>query len=263
MKNSFVMYTDYMQHLEIMDMEQRGVFLTAVMKYASGDDLPEMDGMVRMAFSFAKAQMDRDNEQYLKTIEARREAGRQGGVAKANLQKQKIANVANAKQDMAKAECAKQTVANLPDTDNVTVTVTDTVTVNKKDISPEPEKSAPGSRIAGAFVLNDGSMYNVTENDVEQFQQLYPGIDCMQELRNIIGWCDSNPKNRKTRSGAKRFLNAWMSRAQNSAPVRRMENKTPSNTNRFNNFEGRKNDYEGMIWDEIRRRKEEKCTNVN
>ena len=87
------MYTDYMQHLEIMDMEQRGIFLTAVMKYASGGELPEMDGMVRMAFSFAKAQMDRDNEQYQKTIEARREAGRQGGIAKANSAKQAKAKI--------------------------------------------------------------------------------------------------------------------------------------------------------------------------
>lgn len=59
-KNSFVMYTDYMQHLELLDMEQRGVFLTAIMQYAAGGELPEMDGMVKMAFSFAKAQIDRD-----------------------------------------------------------------------------------------------------------------------------------------------------------------------------------------------------------
>ena len=84
MKNSFVMYTDYMQHLELMSMEQRGVFLTAIMQYVSGAELPEMDGMVRMAFSFAKAQIERDDLNYQRVIAARSEAGKQGGRPKAN-----------------------------------------------------------------------------------------------------------------------------------------------------------------------------------
>ena len=76
------------------------------------------------------------------------------------------------------------------------------------------------------------------------YQQLYPGIDVMQELRNIQAWCLSNPKNRKTRSGAKRFLNAWLSRAQNSArPVHSSSNKKG---NDFNNFNQREYDYDKL-----------------
>lgn len=115
-KNSFVMYTDYMQHLELLGMEQRGVFLTAIMQYAAGGELPEMDGMVRMAFSFARAQIDRDAEQYQKTVEAKREAGRKGGEAKAK----------NAVAKSSKASTAKNDVANLHDNDNDTDTDTDT-----------------------------------------------------------------------------------------------------------------------------------------
>ena len=130
-KNSFVMYTDYMQHLELLDMEQRGVFLTAIMQYAAGGELPEMDGMVQMAFSFARAQIDRDAEQYRKTVEAKREAGRKGGEAKAK----------NAVAKSSKATTAKNAVANLHDTDTVTDTVNDTDTVTVDDTVTDTENA--------------------------------------------------------------------------------------------------------------------------
>ena len=60
-------------------MEQRGALLTAVLCYASGDELPEMDGMTNMAFSFIKSRIDRDTAAYLEKIEKRREAGKLGG----------------------------------------------------------------------------------------------------------------------------------------------------------------------------------------
>ena len=85
---------------------------------------------------------------------------------------------------------------------------------SNNNIPSAPDDKSP---CAGSFLLNDGTSYEITENDVDKFQQLYPGIDVRQEIRNITGWCISNPKNRKTRAGAKRFLNGWLSRAQNSA----------------------------------------------
>lgn len=86
-----------------------------------------------------------------------------------------------------------------------------------------PDDKSP---CAGSFLLNDGTSYEITENDVDTFQQLYPGIDVRQEIRSVTAWCLSNPKNRKTRAGAKRFLNSWLSRAQNSAKPNRGYTKT-------------------------------------
>ena len=34
--------------------------------------------------------------------------------------------------------------------------------------------------------------------DVVQWQELYPAVDVMQQLRNMYGWCDANPAKRKT-----------------------------------------------------------------
>lgn len=68
MKNSFVIYTDYMEQVELLTMEQRGILFTSIMAYASEKELPDMDGMTKMAFSFIKATMDRDMEKYRQTV---------------------------------------------------------------------------------------------------------------------------------------------------------------------------------------------------
>jgi hypothetical protein len=65
--------------------------------------------------------------------------------------------------------------------------------------------------------LNDKSLYPVTESMRREWQALYPAIDVMQELRAMLGWLNANPANRKTRKGAGRFANGWLSRAQNRA----------------------------------------------
>ncbi len=111
---------------------------------------------------------------------------------------------------------------------------------SNNNIPSAPDDKSP---CAGSFLLNDGTSYEITENDVENFQQLYPGIDVRQEIRNITGWCLSNPKNRKTRAGAKRFLNGWLSRSQNSA---RPEKKTGAKPTGFSNFQQRDYDFDAL-----------------
>lgn len=119
MKNSFVMYTDYQFHIELLKMEQRGMLFTAIMQYVSGEEVCKMDDVTTMAFSFIKARMDKDIKKYEEVIEARKKAGSKGGLAKAS----------NAKQNIAKASSAKQGLA------NVAVNVNDNDNVNDDDIN--------------------------------------------------------------------------------------------------------------------------------
>ena len=63
--------------------------------------------------------------------------------------------------------------------------------------------------------LNDGSEYPVTQAEIDANRELYPGVNVEQEYRNMIGWCNGNPKKRKTKSGVKRFVHAWLAREQN------------------------------------------------
>lgn len=62
--------------------------------------------------------------------------------------------------------------------------------------------------------LNDGTFFDVSENDRAKWSQLYPNVDVLQQLRNMAGWCDANHTKRKTRGGIKRFIAAWLAREQ-------------------------------------------------
>lgn len=163
-----------------------------------------------------------DSAAYMEKCEKRREAGKLGGRPKANGSSEK-----QVKAKKANGFSEKQ---NNPDTDIDNEPDTDISSNDNRVIAP-----ADNPPCAGKFLLNDATEYEVSENDVVTYQQLYPGIDVKQELRNIEAWCLSNPRNRKTRNGAKRFLNAWLSRAQNSARPERSRSQHTSQ-NKFNNF---------------------------
>ena len=64
------------------------------------------------------------------------------------------------------------------------------------------------------MLLNDKTEWNADPEDIKNWQKLYPAVDVYQELNAMEGWCDANPKNRKTKAGIKRFVNSWLSRAQ-------------------------------------------------
>lgn len=78
-KNGFVLYKDYLDPVLRLSMEQRGLLLTAVMLYASRKEIPDMDETTAMLFYIIKGQMDKDEEKYWQTAQARREAGKLGG----------------------------------------------------------------------------------------------------------------------------------------------------------------------------------------
>lgn len=77
------------------------------------------------------------------------------------------------------------------------------------------ELKEPEDTTAVIFLpLNDKTEYGVTQKDIDEWAELYPAVDILQELRKMKGWSDSNPEKRKTRRGIKRFINSWLSRAQ-------------------------------------------------
>jgi hypothetical protein len=67
--------------------------------------------------------------------------------------------------------------------------------------------------------INTGNEFQITEDQVQQWQSLYPAVDVMQELRNIRGWNLSNPKKRKTKSGILQHINAWLAKEQNRGGI--------------------------------------------
>lgn len=62
--------------------------------------------------------------------------------------------------------------------------------------------------------LNDGTDYAVSEEQYHEWESLYPAVDVIQQLRNMKGWLDSNPRKRKTKRGVLGFITGWLSREQ-------------------------------------------------
>ncbi len=70
-----------------------------------------------------------------------------------------------------------------------------------------------------SLILNDKSFYNVPISDVKHYKELYPAVDVEQELRSMCGWLEANIQRRKTRSGIKKFISNWLSKAQNQGGI--------------------------------------------
>ena len=120
-KDSFVLYTKYLTQVEKLDIEQRGILFTAILRYAAGESIPNMDPVTEMLWSIIEDQLQIDFEKYQKTCNARKEAGSRGGKARDKQNEANQANANFAKQNeanQANANFAKQSQANQADSDN-------------------------------------------------------------------------------------------------------------------------------------------------
>ena len=94
---------------------------------------------------------------------------------------------------------------------NVPVIQSNTIQSNP-NICSEPKIDSEPPKLA--FLLNTGEEYPIYRKDVEEWNNLYPAVDVMQQLRNMKGWLDANPSKRKTKKGIRRFIVNWLSKEQ-------------------------------------------------
>lgn len=75
-KKSFVLYQDYLQHLNRIDNDSHfRVLIETIFKYADGQQIDEdvLSDKAQMAFSFISANLDRDLEKYQKRCKKNKE----------------------------------------------------------------------------------------------------------------------------------------------------------------------------------------------
>lgn len=78
-----------------------------------------------------------------------------------------------------------------------------------------PDTSPEFVRIPTNRFETKGEQFIVTENFIEQFQQLYPAVDVRAQVKAACAWSIANEDRRKTLGGMKRFINDWLAREQN------------------------------------------------
>lgn len=81
----------------------------------------------------------------------------------------------------------------------------------KNNISTEPQ-NAPAVL---TMPLVDGSEFDIREQDIAEWQDAFPNVDVMQQLKAMRLWCKDNPDRRKTRKGVRRFITSWLDKEQN------------------------------------------------
>lgn len=237
MRDSVLFYRSFWEAIRELDPEGQAKILKAILEYGLDGIEPEINGVERALFCLMRPQIDANNRRY--------ENGRGGGRPKAKPKEGHEVSETDPKKNQTETKPEpNQNQSGTKAKAKEKEKVKEKVKVKEKENTSAPDDESP---CAGSFILNDGTEFEVTENDVITYQQLYPAVDVRQELRNIKAWCLSNPVKRKTRSGAKRFWNAWLSRAQNSVKGPIQQAKQP---NRFHNFDQRDTDYDALLMQE-------------
>ena len=63
------------------------------------------------------------------------------------------------------------------------------------------------------IILKDGSYYEIEKEDLIAWSRTYKDCNVIYEIRAAAEWCEANPSRRKTLRGIRRFINAWLSKA--------------------------------------------------
>jgi hypothetical protein len=95
---------------------------------------------------------------------------------------------------------------------------------------PPPEASEPEEELTDfAFDALGGKRWILPASLYATYKPAYPAIELDVELRKAAAWLVSNPNQRKTPKGMSRFINGWLSKAQNSARPSPSKKRTDKN----------------------------------
>lgn len=209
----FCAYHSYLQSMKQLSDAEVGRLFRAMLKYSKTGELDSLYGNERFVADTFVAQIDRDKQQYARKCAVNRENGAKGGLANAT---ERGANATERKRTPPKEK--EKTKKKEKNKDNMISPYGDIC-------AEQCDCSAPDDPAAILLPLNDGSDFPISESTIKEFSGLYPAVNVDQEIRKMRAWLLSNPKNRKTKSGIMRFVNAWLSKAQDQSCVQR-QNQT-------------------------------------
>lgn len=200
MRDGIVFYKSFFESISELPEENALNIYNAIFKYAFFDEEPELSGIEKAIFTIIKPQIDANNKKY--------ENGKKGGRPPKKAMDKEIENnrlgegkTTGFENEKPKGK-AKEESKNIKDNVNV-----------KNIVCTEPESSASVPAVI-ELPLNDKSLYSITQTDINEWQELYPNVNILQELRKMKGWCDANQTKRKTSRGIKRFITSWLAREQ-------------------------------------------------
>lgn len=197
MRDSIIFYKSFFDSISELPPENALNIYNTICRYVFYDDVPNLVGIEKAIFALIQPQIDANNKRY--------EDGKKGGRPK----KTENAEKENHRFDKAKTKDYENKKPNENENENDNDNDND----NENDIvRAEPETDSTPAIIK--LPLNDKTVYPIYQPDIDTWQELYPAVNVLQQLRAMSGWLDANPQKRKTRKGVKRFVNSWLSREQ-------------------------------------------------
>lgn len=70
----------------------------------------------------------------------------------------------------------------------------------------------------GPRTANGTVVWWLTQEQLAEWERLYPGLSVIAEARKALAWTRARPANRKTWTGYPAFLTAWLNKAANARP---------------------------------------------
>lgn len=233
-REAFTFYSSFLKTgKKIKDPMERLAYYEAIMEYGLTHETPDMDKnpVADACFEASRPNLDSGWDKAI--------AGKKGGekqtekcLSEKNKQNEECLSQKNKQTEKCLSKRKKQTEKCLSEKDKLQDQDQDynqdqdcnqdNNQVQEQDqvittICAEPESDSALEPAVITLTLNDRTEYPVYQSNVEEWGSLYPAVDVMQELRKMRGWLDSNPKNRKTRAGVKKFITNWLARAQDHA----------------------------------------------
>lgn len=202
-------YYSYRELFEHLTDECLGKLFSAILDYCETGEIPTE--IPDSSFWLIKSQIDRDSKKYDEICVKRKESisKRWSVDTKVNKSIQENTNV---------YKCIQS----------------DTKDTKKKEKEKEKDKDKEIINKAVeppvvSLILNDGSFYDVTLKDVEEFESLYPAVDVRNALLEMKDWCIKNNTKRKTRRGIRTFITFWLGKEQDRGGDREIPVRTNSN----------------------------------
>jgi hypothetical protein len=136
-KKAFLLYHDSYDTIRFLDDEQLGKLTRLIFEYKLYGTFPEPSNMLFFVFNPIKLQLDRDNESYLESIEAKSKAGKKSAEVKALKQIQQSST------ESTRVESVEVCSTESTDNDNVNDNVS--VSVNEREIVKVKNNKEPKS----------------------------------------------------------------------------------------------------------------------
>lgn len=207
MRKSISIHSDFYEEIAALDDCKRGQLMLALVNFAQDgeENTPDLPSDCAILYRLMTAQINRISA-------ANSGNGACGGRPKSEKSEAVLEKAKKAK----KAEVVSEKRKNPTVTNSVTVPVTVTNPIGEYTLCAEPSAcaDAPRSNQVITLTLNDKSEYPVYEEQTQEWAALYPAVNVIQQLRNMAGWLIANPSKRKTKAGILRFINSWLSKAQ-------------------------------------------------